>query len=122
MDCDLERLHDFRAVIVELAVPVRPHVQGIDGLAYGHRPLGARAQRHAHWVRPAELRVETSRTGTGRSGCLRRREVEAHGLIVRRAAAVVLVLERTRAAGHADGDAKGLHAEITSQTGVSRGE
>src|SRR3989442_15671386 len=108
MDRYNEGLHDFQTVVVELAVPVRPHVHGIDRLAYGHRPLGVSDQRHAHWVRPPELREEAGRTGAGRTGRLRGREVEPHAFRVGGAAAVVLILDRTRAAGHAAGDSPRL--------------
>src|SRR5207253_649757 len=121
MDRDLEGLLDCgctTGVVVQLAVPVRPETESINGLAYGHRPLRVGEQRHAHWVRPPELRVEAGigrcRGGTssaGRTGCLRRREIEPH--LCRRAAAVdaIPILEHTHPAVHADCDVQRLRAE-----------
>ena len=122
LDRDLEGLHDFQTAVASLAVPVRPHARGINNLAYGHRALWIGGQRHAHWVRPPESRIEASRACAGRTGCLRRREVESHTFRVGGAAAVVLILERTHAAVDLDGDLQRLAAEITGQTGVSGGE
>src|SRR2546427_5622209 len=133
MDRDLEGLlycGGTTGVVVQLAVPVRPGTQGINGLDYVRRRLRVGEQRHAHWVRPPELRVEAGigrcRGGTssaGRTGCLRRREIEPH--LCRRAAAgwrCVPILEHTIAAGHTDGDVQRLHTEITGQVGVTGGE
>jgi hypothetical protein len=119
LDRNLEGLQDFQTVVAELAVPVRPHARGVNGLAYRHRRLGVGEQRHAHWVRPPELCEETGRAGAGRTRCPRRREVEPHVFPVGQAAAVVLILERTRAAGHLDGDVQRLAAEIPGQTVLS---
>src|SRR5437016_4034897 len=93
VDCGHEGCRDFRAVGAELAVPVRPEGRVHDGLAYRHRGLRVGRERHTQWVRPPELRIEAGRTGAGRAGRLRGREVETHVFFVWEAAAVVLILE-----------------------------